>query len=105
MKKSVQHHMKTFDQALHELYLANEISTEDALQHADSVNELRLMIKRGVRMDTENLPPSVSEMTLEHVEPAAPEETIMPASAEEPGTAFGIDGRALLQRLSGRLIR
>ena len=105
MKKSGQHHMITFDQALYELYVANEISDEDALQHADSVNELRLMIKRGTRMDTENLPASVSEMTLEHVEPAASEDTSTPESDDESGTAFGIDGRGLLQRLSGRLIR
>lgn len=105
MKKSGQHHMKTFDQALYALYSANEISAEDALQHADSVNELRLMIKRGTRMDTENLPHSVSEMTLEHVGPTVPEEITSHMPAEEPGTSFGIDGRALLQRLSGRLIR
>lgn len=71
MKKSAQYHMKTFDQALYELYSANEISAEDALQHADSANELRLMIKHGTSMDTENPAPSVSEMRLEDVGPAA----------------------------------
>ena len=34
--------MKTFDQALFELYEAGFISYEDALRNADSKNELRL---------------------------------------------------------------
>jgi twitching motility protein PilU len=37
--------MKTFDQALYELYEAGAISYEDALRNADSKNELRLRIK------------------------------------------------------------
>ena len=37
--------MKTFDQALFELYEAGIISYEDALRNADSKNELRLRIK------------------------------------------------------------
>ncbi|NIP71720.1 MAG: PilT/PilU family type 4a pilus ATPase, partial [Gammaproteobacteria bacterium] len=45
MKKSGQHGMRTFDQALHELYSAGEITYEDAIAHADSANEVRLMIK------------------------------------------------------------
>ncbi len=47
MKRSTQQGMKTFDQALYELYRAGEISYEDALRHADSANEVRLMIKLG----------------------------------------------------------
>jgi twitching motility protein PilU len=39
--------MITFDQALYELYSSGEITYEDALHHADSRNELRLMIKLG----------------------------------------------------------
>jgi twitching motility protein PilU len=39
--------MVTFDQALYELYSSGEITYEDALHHADSRNELRLMIKLG----------------------------------------------------------
>ena len=45
MKESVNQGMKTFDQALFELYQAGEISYEDALRHADSSNEVRLRIK------------------------------------------------------------
>ncbi|CAG0971418.1 Twitching mobility protein [Methylophilaceae bacterium] len=37
--------MQTFDQALFDLYEADEISYEDALRNADSVNEVRLRIK------------------------------------------------------------
>ena len=37
--------MKTFDQALYELYEAGLISYEDALRNADSKNELRLRVK------------------------------------------------------------
>lgn len=47
MKKSNEHGMQTFDQALYELYTAGEITYEDALAHADSANDLRLMIKLG----------------------------------------------------------
>ena len=37
--------LQTFDQHLFDLYEAQQISYEDALRNADSVNELRLMIK------------------------------------------------------------
>jgi twitching motility protein PilU len=37
--------MQTFDQALFDLFEAHEISYEDALRNADSVNDLRLQIK------------------------------------------------------------
>jgi twitching motility protein PilU len=45
MAKSRELGMQTFDQHLFELYEAGYISYEDALRNADSVNELRLMIK------------------------------------------------------------
>lgn len=45
MQRSVQQGMKTFDLALFELYKAGEIRYEDAIRHADSANEVRLMIK------------------------------------------------------------
>jgi twitching motility protein PilU len=37
--------MKTFDQALFDLYETEEITFEDALRNADSVNDIRLRIK------------------------------------------------------------
>ncbi len=45
MAKSRELGMQTFDQALFELYDKNKISYADALHHADSPNDLRLMIK------------------------------------------------------------
>ena len=45
MKRSRELGMQTFDQALFDLFEANEVSYEDALRNADSVNDLRLQIK------------------------------------------------------------
>lgn len=45
MAKSRELGMQTFDQHLFDLYEAGAIGYEDALRNADSVNELRLMIK------------------------------------------------------------
>ncbi|MEA5097232.1 MAG: ATPase, T2SS/T4P/T4SS family, partial [Burkholderiaceae bacterium] len=45
MKRSRELGMQTFDQALFDLYEADQITYEDALRNADSVNDLRLMIK------------------------------------------------------------
>jgi twitching motility protein PilU len=42
--------MQTFDQALYDLYVTGKISYDDALNSADSRNEVRLMIK----LSTEN---------------------------------------------------
>jgi len=47
MAKSRSHGMQTFDQALYQLYTDGDITYEDAINHADSANELRLMIKLG----------------------------------------------------------
>lgn len=47
MKNSREQGMQTFDQALYDLYSAGKISYEDALNAADSRNEVRLMIKLG----------------------------------------------------------
>ena len=45
MGRSRETGMQTFDQALFELYESGQISFEDALRNADSVNDLRLKIK------------------------------------------------------------
>ena len=45
MKKSREIGMQTFDQALFDMHEKELISYEDALRNADSVNDLRLMIK------------------------------------------------------------
>ena len=47
MKQSREQGMQTFDQALYDLYVAGKISYEEALNSADSRNEVRLMIKLG----------------------------------------------------------
>jgi twitching motility protein PilU len=47
MRRSNEHGMITFDQALYKLYKEKKISYEDAILHADSANEVRLMIKLG----------------------------------------------------------
>jgi twitching motility protein PilU len=55
MKRSGELGMQTFDQALYELYTQGEITYEDALKHADSANDLRLLIKLGSESDGEHL--------------------------------------------------
>jgi twitching motility protein PilU len=45
MSRSRELGMQTFDQALFDLYEADQITYEDALRNADSVNDLRLKIK------------------------------------------------------------
>ncbi len=55
MKESTNQGMKTFDQALFELYQAGEITYEDALRHADSANEVRLRIKLSQGGDANTL--------------------------------------------------
>jgi len=63
MKRSREQGMITFDQALFALFEEGEISYEDALKHADSENEVRLMIKlksasggrRGMQMTLDEI--------------------------------------------------
>ena len=55
MKESTNMGMRTFDQALFELYMAGEISYEDALRYADSTNEVRLKIKLSQGGDAHSL--------------------------------------------------
>lgn len=45
MKRSRELGMQTFDQALFDLVEADRISIEDALRHADSVNDLRISLR------------------------------------------------------------
>jgi len=55
MSRSNRVGMKTFDQALYELYEGGFISYEDALRNADSKNELRLKIKLESKREVKNL--------------------------------------------------
>ncbi|MEY4760372.1 MAG: hypothetical protein RLZZ200_228 [Pseudomonadota bacterium] len=51
MSRSTRIGMKTFDQALFDLYEANFITYEEALRNADSKNELRLRVKLESKRD------------------------------------------------------
>lgn len=53
MKKSTNIGMQTFDQHLYKLFEAGKITYEDALSHADSANDLRLMIKLSAETNPE----------------------------------------------------
>ena len=66
MKRSLQQGMKTFDLALLELYKAGDISYEDAIHHADSANEVRLMIKLDEE-DPAKLADAMSGVSLQDV--------------------------------------
>jgi twitching motility protein PilU len=64
MGKSSQYGMKTFDMDLYELYRNGNISREDAIHHADSPNEVRLLIKLGKKGGLENLSAALDGVTL-----------------------------------------
>lgn len=53
MTKSRESGMQTYDQALFDLYKSGQISYQDALSHADSANDLRLMIKLDSNLDSD----------------------------------------------------
>ena len=55
MKMSGHHGMETFDQCLFKMFKAGKISYDDALRHADSANEVRLMVKIDEGGDVETL--------------------------------------------------
>ena len=57
--------MQTFDQALYALYESGEITYEDAIAHADSPNDLRLMIKLGSETDADQLDGATKGLTLQ----------------------------------------
>ena len=75
MKRSTEHGMQTFDQALYNLYSQGEITYEDALLYADSANDLRLMIKLGSETDGDHLTSMSQGLALE-------------VSEEDPGRRF-----------------
>ncbi len=68
MSKSNQLGMNTFDQSLYELYKARRITYEDALHHADSANELRLMIKLGQKAGLSRMEASLNGVTLVNID-------------------------------------
>ncbi len=67
MSKSTELGMQTFDQSLYRLYAQGEITYDAALAHADSANDLRLMIKLGA--DAKQNPMDGVNLSLEESEP------------------------------------
>ena len=65
MTRSTEHGMQTFDQALFKLYDEGIITYEDAIQHADSKNDLRLLIKLKSETDSNYLAHAADELTVE----------------------------------------
>jgi twitching motility protein PilU len=65
MKRSREHGMQTFDQALFDLFEAGHVTYEDALRNADSVNDLRLQIKlHSVRARSRDLSAGTEHLTI-----------------------------------------
>ena len=70
MKKSGEVGMKTFDQALYELFKEGAITDEEALRNADSPNEVRMLIKLGdgdEAHSADELGSSLDGMTLDNI--------------------------------------
>ncbi len=65
MSKSTEQGMQTFDQALFRAYSKGEITYEDALAHADSANDLRLMIKLDQETDPNHLSGQAAKLTIQ----------------------------------------
>lgn len=65
MKKSLAAGMQTFDQSIHDLCIAKEISYESALEYAESPNEIRLLIKLRRGADVDALDPELQNAQLE----------------------------------------
>lgn len=65
MSKSTEQGMQTFDQALYNLFRAEIITYEAALAHADSANDLRLLIKLGAEDGDEALETATSGLSIE----------------------------------------
>lgn len=65
MTRSTEQGMQTFDQHLYEMYAEGQITYEDAIAHADSANDLRLMIKLGADSDPNALANGSAGLTIQ----------------------------------------
>jgi twitching motility protein PilU len=65
MRQSSQQGMQTFDQALYDLYVNSEITYQDAIAHADSANDLRLLIKLGADNNPEHTQKMAGGLTMQ----------------------------------------
>ncbi|MGO1297397.1 MAG: type IV pili twitching motility protein PilT, partial [Vibrio sp.] len=54
MKRSRESGMQTFDQALYQLVESDKITEQDAMHHADSANDLRLLLRSEQPSDYSN---------------------------------------------------
>jgi twitching motility protein PilU len=71
MKKSAEVGMRTFDQALYELFRQGHITEQEALRNADSANEVRIMIKLGDSVTSaEDLSKGLGNLTIEATDDA-----------------------------------
>jgi twitching motility protein PilU len=65
MTRSTEQGMQTFDQHLYEMYAEGQITYEDAIAHADSANDLRLMIKLGADADPNALSSGAAGLSIQ----------------------------------------
>lgn len=68
MQRSTDLGMRTFDQAIYELYARGDISYEEALLNAESTNEVRLMVKLGKGVDPHTFADDIGQVDLERQE-------------------------------------
>ena len=87
--------MKTFDQALFDLYEQGHISYEDALRNADSKNELRLRVK--LESKRENKPVEADGDLCDRRRSTARQEFLGPSCAADPLEITGSRGAAVAQ--------
>ncbi|WP_417766271.1 PilT/PilU family type 4a pilus ATPase [Spongiibacter tropicus] len=68
MRQSNEQGMQTFDQALYELYSTGEITYQDAIAHADSANDLRLLIKLGADNNVGQMKEAAGRLSMEDID-------------------------------------
>ena len=64
MQRSMEQGMRTFDHSVYELYSQGEISYNEAMQSAESPNEVRLMVKLGKGVDPDKLAAEMDQLGL-----------------------------------------
>ncbi len=64
INKSSLHGMTSFDQSIYKLYKNRVISYSDALQYADSSNEMRIKIKLGTDLNIQHINHRLNDITL-----------------------------------------
>ncbi|MCG6940939.1 MAG: PilT/PilU family type 4a pilus ATPase [Thiohalocapsa sp.] len=85
MAKSSEQGMITFDQALFQLLQEGEISYEEAIRHADSANELRLMVKlKGSEDINRTLADGADKISLVSEEEEVDDSTIFEGVTQAP---------------------